>query len=113
MGRRIVEKDAVSVLVMLAEPFSVISHHNNHCSLVPSLFLEVSKEVTQRRIRVRNFPVVEPALVSLSVRRRRLVRIMRVIKVQPDEMRRCGMGIEPRFRVLHDLHPAALDSSPA
>jgi len=47
-GRRIVEKDAVSVFAMFAQSFSVISHHNNHCSLIPSLFLEVSQELTQR-----------------------------------------------------------------
>src|SRR2546430_16442382 len=70
---------------MFAQSFSVISHHNNHCSLIPPLFLEVSKEVTQRRIRVSNFSVVEPVLVNIGIRRRRLVRIGWIGEGHPNE----------------------------
>src|SRR5882724_8341718 len=98
---------------MLAQSFSVVSHHNNQCSLIPALFLQVSKEATQRRICVSNFSVVEPVLVSYGVRRRRVVWIVRIIQVQPNEMRPRWMRIEPRFRVLHHFHSPALKSSPA
>src|SRR6202166_644670 len=100
MGRRIVEENAVSVFVMLAESFSVISHDNNHCSLIPSLFLEVSEEVTQCRIRVGNFSVVGPVLVNFGVRRRRLVRIVRIVEVHPNEVCTGWVRVEPRLNPL-------------
>jgi hypothetical protein len=71
---------------MFAEAFAMISDDNDRCSLIPSLILEVSEEPVQRRIRIGNFPVVEPVLVNLGIRGRRLVRIVRVVKVQPDEV---------------------------
>src|SRR5437016_1922598 len=97
---------------MFAQSFSVISHHNNHCSLIPSLFLEVSKEVTQRRIRVSNFSVVEPVLVNFGIRRRRLVRIVRIVEVHPNEVSTGCVRVEPRFCVLLYFHTTALDASP-
>src|SRR5712691_9978244 len=97
---------------MFAQSFSVISHHNNHCSLIPFLFLEVSEEPTQRRIRVGNFSVVEPVLVNVGKRRRRFVRIVRIVEVQPNEVRTRWVRVEPRFCALLYFHTSALDASP-
>src|SRR5258708_39676777 len=112
MGRGMVGENAVSVFVVLAESFSVISHDNDHCSLVPALFLEVGKEVTQRRIRVGNFSVVEPVLVDFGIRRRRLIRIMRIVEVHPNEVSTGWVRVEPRFCALLYFHTSALDASP-
>src|SRR5437016_3901476 len=97
---------------MFAQSFSVISHHNNHCSLIPPLFLEVSKEVTQRRIRVSNFSVVEPVLVNIGIRRRRLVRIVWIVEVHPNEVCTGWVRVEPCFCALLYFHTSALNASP-
>src|SRR5260221_8172704 len=112
MGRRIVEENAVSVFVMLAESFSVIPHDNDHCSLIPALLLEVSKEVTQRRIRVGNFSVVEPVLVNFGIRRRRLVRIVWIVEVHPNKVCTGWGRVEPRFCALLYFHTSPLEASP-
>src|SRR5258708_38322129 len=112
MGRGMVGENAVSVFVVLAESFSVISHDNDHCSLVPALFLEVDKEVTQRRIRVGNFSVVEPVLVNVGKRWRRLVRIVRIVEVHPNKVCTGWVRVEPRFCALLYFHTSALEASP-
>jgi hypothetical protein len=102
----------MSVFEMFAQSFSVISHHNNHCSLIPSQFLEVSKEVIQRGICVGNFSVIEPVLVNFGIRRRRLVRIVRIVEVHPNEVCAVWVRVEPRFCALLYFHTSALEASP-
>src|SRR5581483_302148 len=51
-------------------------------------------------------------LVNLGVRRRRLVRIMRVVQVNPNETRTGRMRSKPPFRVFDYLASASLEYSP-
>src|SRR5262249_35560786 len=97
---------------MFAQTFSVISYDHDHCSFIPSLLLEVSKEVAQRRIRVGNFSVVRPVFVKVRIRGRRLVWIMGIIEVHPNEACTVWVCVEPRFCVLLYFHPSALETSP-
>ena len=96
---------------MFAQPFSVISHDHNHCSLIPSQFLEVSKEVAQRRIRIGNFPVVKPVLISEYGEG--IVRIVRIVEVHPNEVCTGRVRVEPRFCALLYFHTSALEASPS
>src|SRR5215469_16633156 len=98
---------------MFAKTFPVISYDNYHGSFIPSLFLEVSKEVAQRRICVGNFSVVEPVFVKFRIRGRWLVRIMGIVEVHPNEVSTVWVHVEPRFCALFYFHPSALEASPS
>src|SRR5260370_38244094 len=97
---------------MLDHSLTVVSHDHDQSCVVPTLFFQESKEVAQRRIRVGNLAIVEPILVDVSIRRRRLVRIVRIVEVHPHEMWTRWWGVEPRFCSAFYLHTAALRSSP-
>ena len=68
--------------------------------------------MTQRRIRVGNFSVIEPVLVNFGIRRRRLVRIVGIVEVHPNEVCSSRVRVEPRFCALLYFHTSALDASP-
>ena len=82
----VVEKNSVSVFVMLAQAFAMISDHDDQCILVAAALFQISDEVGQRRIGIGDLAVVQMIFVSLRIRRRRLVGIVRIVEVNPDEM---------------------------
>src|ERR1700689_891686 len=52
-------------------------------------------------------------LIQPRVRRGRLIRIVRIIEVHPDEVWSCRMRIQPRFGAVSNVHPAALYPAPS
>src|SRR5882762_6422012 len=113
MGRRIVKKNTVSIFMVLAKPFAMISDHNDQRSVIPTLFFQVREKVAESRIGVGNLAVVESIFVNGGVRRGRFVGIVGVVKMCPHEVRAIRMLAEPRFRVLLDFQAAALEASPS
>src|ERR1700704_5576871 len=90
----------------------MIAHNNDdRIRISPGLFQE-SDQISQRRVRVSNFAVVE-VLVFLRIRRRRLVRIMGIEQVYPNKSWSAAMFLQPTLSVLHNLHAPPFDSSEA
>ena len=85
MKRGIVQKDAVSLFTVLAESLAMVSDNDNQRGIVPPLFLQIVEECLQCRIRVRDLTIVGTMLIDLRVRGRRLVRIVWIVKMYPDE----------------------------
>src|ERR1700730_4521421 len=103
----------MGVLVMLAQPFAMISDHNDESIFVARAFLQIADKVSQRRIGIGYFAVIQTILVSLRVRRGRFVGIMRIIEMDPNEMGAGRMLGHPGFRMLHNVHAAPFYPSPA
>src|SRR5207302_10452090 len=57
--------------------------------------------------------VVEAVFIGLRIRWGRLIGIVGIVEVDPDEMRAGGMRVEPRLRMFYHFGAAALDSIPA
>src|ERR1700678_482572 len=91
----------------------MIADYENDRILIETVFLEISDEVRQRGIRVSDLAIVKVPFISLRIRRRRLVRIVRIVEVHPQEVRARWMPSQPRLRTLGDVDASALDSSPA
>src|SRR6266496_727655 len=110
MEGRIVKKNAVSLLVVLSETFSVVSHDNDEGIVVPSMLFEMRHKATKRGVRIGNLAIVETVLVAHRIRRWRLIRIVGVIEVDPHEMRPHRMRVPPRFRPQYHFRRTAFQS---
>src|ERR1700730_3175004 len=113
MQRRVVKKQAVSFLSVLAETFAVIAGHYDDGVVVDAGFFQKCNPAGDRGIGIGNFTVVQMVLVFFRERRRRFVRIVWIVQVHPNEVGAGAVLVEPGFGVRDDFHPAALDASPA
>ncbi len=98
---------------MFTQTFAVVANDYDQGVFIAPGFLQVSDEVCQRRIGVGDFAVVQPIFVGLRIRGWWLVGIVRVVQMYPNKMGTGGMSGHPCFGMLHYVHTAALNSSPA
>src|ERR1035438_49417 len=85
MQRRIVQKEAVRLLSMLAQTFSVISRKNDQSIPIQALSFKIRDKTTDLRVREGDLAIVQPILILLAVRRRRPIRIVWIVQVHPQE----------------------------
>src|SRR5271154_4132756 len=98
---------------MLAQAFAMIARNNDDGIVVSAGFFQVCDPIRQRRVGVSDFAVIKMVFIFLGKRRRWLVRIMRVVHVDPHEVWSRSMLVEPRFGMLNHFHAAPLHASPA
>ena len=79
MQRRVVKKQAVSFLSVLAEAFTVIAGDDDDGVVVGSSSFQKGNPVGNRRIGLSNFAVVQMVFVFFRERGRRFVRIVRIV----------------------------------
>ena len=108
MDRRLVEEDAVRVLAVLAERLAVVARDHDEGAVVQLPFAETREEAPDRRVDARDLAVVRILREALLVRGRRVVRVVRVVEVHPDEHRPGGAAVEPGERTGDDLAAAPL-----
>ena len=101
------------VFVVLSEPFPMVSYCDDQCRAVPISPFQIAQEVPESRVSVGDLAIVEPILISARIWRRRLIRIVGVIKVDPYKMGPRRMSIEPGFGTLHHDHASPFQSAPA
>ena len=109
----IVEKNSVGFLVMLAQAFAMISDHDDKRVVIPARLFQIPNKSSQDGIGVSNLAVIQAIFVGLRIGRRRLVGIMGIVEMDPNEMRSGGMRGHPCFRVLHHIRAAPFDPAPA
>src|ERR1035438_5002237 len=102
----------MSFLSVLAQSFPMIASNNDDRVIVSARLFQIRNPVRQRRIGIRDFAIVQMISILLRKRGRRLVWIMRIVHMHPHKMRTGAVFIKPRFRVLHNIHAAPLNSSP-
>src|SRR5271155_3109704 len=98
---------------MLTQAFTVIAGDDDDGIIVNSSFFQKRNPVRDCGIGVGNFSVVQMIFVLFGERRGGLVGIMRIVQMHPNKVWSGSVLIEPGFGVRDDLHPAALDASPA
>src|SRR6202521_6323561 len=86
MQRRVVKKQAVSFLSVLAETFAVIAGDYDDGVVVDAGFFQKCSPAGDRGIGIGNLAVVQMVLVFFRERRRRFVRIVWIVQVQPNEV---------------------------
>src|SRR3954447_17762655 len=109
----VIEKDAVSLLLMLSQSLAVVSGDDDNGVVIPSVLLEIGNEVPEHGVRVGDLAVVQAVFVLVVERSRRLVGIMRIVEMHPDEVRPGGMSVQPLLSMLGDLGSPALYASPS
>src|SRR5437879_13700246 len=109
----IIEKDSVCVFMMLAEALAMVAYHYDHGIFVTPQLLQVRQKICECRIRIRDFAIVKMIFIGLRVGRRRLIGIMWVVEVKPDEMRAGRIRVHPFFCALEDVHASPLEPSQA
>lgn len=93
---RVIEKEAVSLLSVLAQAFAMIADNNNDRVPIGARFLQLRDEVAKRGVGVGDLTVVEMRGILFGEGRRRLVRIMGIVEVDPHEARITpGVVVEP------------------
>src|SRR6266404_2354682 len=113
MSRRVVQKYSMRIFAMLAQSLAMISDDHNNRVLIPSMRLQISNKIPQRRVRISDFTIVQTVFVYLRVGKRRLVRIMRIIKMYPNKSWPRGVRRQPLLRASNYIHATAFHSSPA
>src|SRR5580704_3955228 len=98
---------------MFAQPFAVIAGDNDDRVVVDAGFFQERNPVSNRRIGIGNFSIVEMVFVFLRERGRRFVRIVWVIQMYPYKVWPGRVFLKPTFSVANDFHAAALDAAPA
>ena len=108
----IVEKNSVRVLVMFPQALAMIADYDDERVVVTARLFQIPDKSRQHGIGVGNLAVIQAILIGLRKRWRRFVRIMGIVKMDPDKMRAGGMRGHPCFRVLHYIRAAAFHPAP-
>ena len=104
-----VDEEPVHRLAVLVEPFAVVGGHDEQRVVAPPCLGEHRVEPAHQIVGPGHLAVVEPAGVARRVRFRRLVRIVRIVEVNPREAPlRSGLA-EPRRGFGHRRVAALLD----
>src|SRR5262249_42332346 len=104
----IVKEHAVTLFAMLSECLSVIGHDGDDRVLVQTAASQKRQELAHRRVRVSNLTVVRLGSITTLIGFRRIVRVVRVVNMNPDEELAGWTPPEPCQRVVHDFSSAAL-----
>src|SRR5262245_28952831 len=113
MGGRIVEKNSMSLFLMLAKTFSMVGDNHHDGVFIPVVALEVRNVITQCRIGVCDLAVIETIFVLFGIRCGWLIRIVGIIEMHPNEVWPDRMRRQPGLRMLNNLHPTPFYSSPS
>src|SRR5215475_3155092 len=100
MGCRVVEKNSVGILVMFTKALAMISGDDNDGIFVPAALFHKRQEMSQRGVCIGNLAVVQMIIIGLIERSRRLVGVVRIVKMHPNEVRALRMRSHPCLRVL-------------
>lgn len=89
---------------MRAERFTMVGHHRNHGFVIKAVLAQRVQQFADAGVGVGDFSVVELGSEALLVGRRRVVGIVRVVKMDPEEEWSIGNLAEPSQGVLdHDF----------
>src|SRR6185369_3986160 len=109
---RVVQKYAMGFFAMLAKTLAVFANDDDDRVLIQSFLFQIRNEIGDDRVCVCNLSVIRSVLVGLPKGIRRLVRIVWVIQMYPNEVRTCTVCAEPLFRMLHNFTAPSLNAPP-
>src|SRR5439155_23192908 len=91
----VIQKNAMRVLAVRAQRFAVISHNGDHSFVVQAMFLQFAKEPPNFRVGIGDFAVVRLRTVFLFETCWRVIWIMSIVKMDPQEERPALHVAEP------------------
>ena len=109
MDGLVIEKDSVGLFAVIAQAFAMVGHDRKHCAIIKSARAQGGKQLADDRIRVGDLAIVGIFRETLFVGRRWIVRIVRVIEMNPQEKWPLLVRIQPGESTIDDFCPAALD----
>ena len=105
----LVQEQAVLALAVIAKTFSVIGDRDDERAIETALTLEQRDQPRHARVHIGDFAVVRPRAIRRVEGRRRGVRRVRVVQVDPGEERLiAGLLGDPRAGGVHDRSATAL-----
>lgn len=99
----LVDEEAVAALAVLIEGFAVIADDRNHRLVEQPVAFQEIDDARDLRVHERDFRVVGMVRVARFERFRGVVRLVRIVEVQPAEEPLVLDLLEPRQRLVHDL----------
>ena len=108
-SRAVVDEEAVEVLAVVAEPFPVVGCDHQKGPLEQASGLERLAQSSDQAVRVGDLRVVGPLRIARRERLGRLVGVVRLEQVQPQEERRARHLVEPGLGLPDRLRPPTLD----
>src|ERR1700686_4524219 len=85
MQGRVVDKKSVRLFSVLAQALPVITAQHNKRVLIEVLFLQKANEPAHLLVRKSDLAIIQTILVFRTEGRRRMVGIMWIVKVHPEE----------------------------
>src|SRR6266550_9481410 len=99
----VVDKEAVRFLAMLAESFAMVAGDNDQRPVIYSLGSQIRDHASHLRVHEGNSTTVGMATIFLQIRRRRVVRMVGVVEMDPQEEGLLPRAIEPAKRTIYDF----------
>src|SRR5262245_44274217 len=97
---------------MLAQSFAVVAHDDDDGIAVPAVLVEEGEELAEGGGGVGDLAVVGTAAVAGVIGWGRLVRIVGIVEVHPDEVRPGAVAVQPALGAAHHVAAAALQTLP-
>src|ERR1700722_14820238 len=91
----VVKQQAVAAFPVFSKRLTMVGDNRNQALIVESPGPQRRQELAKGGVHIGNFTVVRRSRVSLVERWRWIIRIMRVVKMQPKKERIPGMLVEP------------------
>ena len=107
--RAVVDEVAMEVLAVIAEALSVVARDDQERPLEQVPAFQHLAQPPDQAVRVRNLRVVWPLRIPRRIGLGRLVGIVRLEEMQPQEEGRAERLVEPGLRLLDRLRPLALN----
>ena len=105
----VVEKHSVRVLTVRPQRLAVIRHHRNQGFVVETVLAQRVQQFADAGVRISDFSVVGLRGVAFLEWRRRIVGVMRIVQMHPQEERPIGHLAEPSQGVIYHHRGAPLD----
>ena len=83
MNGRVVNKESVLIFAMLAEGFAMIAEHDDQRRIIKTILLEPRDQTAEFMVGISDLAVVEMAAIFAAKRLGRIVRAVRVVKMEP------------------------------
>ncbi len=109
----VIKQHSMPLFSMFSERFSVIGRDCDDRVLVKAVPLQDGEEVSEHCVGICNFPVIRSGGIPLLEGRRRIIRIMGIVEMHPDEKRTGLVVTQPCERMIGDYFGPPLHAAVA
>src|SRR5215469_1065551 len=108
MNCLVVKKQTMTLFTVFAERLAMVRNNCDQDLIVQTSFLQFREELSQYRIHICDLTVVRRGRISRFEWRLRIIRIVWIVKVQPNKEWSVWMFLEPCKSAIYDHNPPSL-----